>query len=128
MSSVKNNVTLMGNLCDDPNYRTTQSGIATVSFRIAVQRRFRDKKTGQKKADFINVVAWENTAEFVRQYVHKGDFVALHGEIQTRTYTAQDGTTRYVTEINADNVERPWQKVSEGTGQCEDAEDDLPEF
>ena len=119
MSNAYNHATVLGNLCDEPNYVTTQSGIAKVSFRVAVQRRFRDRTTGQKVADFINVVAWRNTADFVRQYCHKGDFVVVDGEIQSRSYDAQDGTKRYVTEINAEDVRRPYQKASEGTGNRE---------
>lgn len=119
MSNAYNHATVIGNLCEEPNYRTTQSGIPTVSFRVGVQRRFKDKDTGKKRADFINVVAWRNTAEFVRQYIHKGDLVVVDGEIQSRSYDAQDGTKRYVTEINAEDVRRPWQKVSDGDGGAE---------
>ena len=115
MSNAYNHATLAGNICDEPKYVTTQSGFAKVSFRIGVQRRFKDKETGQKKADFVNVIAWRNTAEFVRQYCRKGDFVVVDGEIQSRSYDAQDGTKRYVTEINAEDVRRPYQKASEGT-------------
>lgn len=115
MSNAYNHATIIGNLCDEPNFRTTQSGIASVNFRVGVQRRFKDKETGQKKADFISVVAWRQTAEFVRQYIHKGDLVVVDGEIQTRSYEAQDGTKKYVTEINAEDVRRPIQKGTEGT-------------
>ena len=117
MSNAYNHATLAGNICDEPKYVTTQSGFAKVSFRIGVQRRFKDKETGQKKADFVNVIAWRNTADFVRQYCHKGDFVVVDGEIQSRSYDAQDGTKRYVTEINAEDVRRPYQRASEGTGK-----------
>lgn len=114
MSNAYNHVTLIGNLCDEPNYMTTQNGISNVKFRLAVQRRFKDKTTGQKKADFVNVVAWRNTADFIRQYIHKGDLVVVDGELQSRNYDAQDGTKRYVTEINAEDVRRPYQAVSSG--------------
>lgn len=116
MSNAYNHVTLVGNLCDEPNFMTTTNGISTVKFRIAVQRRFKDKNTGQKKADFVNVVAWRNTADFIRQYIHKGDLVVVDGEIQSHTYDAQDGTKRYVTEVNADDVRRPYQAASNGNG------------
>jgi single-strand DNA-binding protein len=116
MSNAYNHVTIIGNLCNEPEFATTQSGIARVNFRVGVQRRFKDKNTGQKVADFISVVAWRNTAEFVRQYIHKGDLVVVDGEIQTRSYDAQDGSKRYVTEINAEDVRRPIQKAAEGTG------------
>jgi len=130
MSNAYNHVTIIGNLCNEPEFATTQSGIARVNFRVGVQRRFKDKNTGQKVADFISVVAWRNTAEFVRQYIHKGDLVVVDGEIQTRSYDAQDGTKRYVTEINAEDVRRPIQKASEaagsaaaGEGQFEEVDD-----
>lgn len=110
MSNAYNHVTVIGNLCNEPEYATGQSGVSRVTFRVGVQRRFKDKETGQKKADFISVVAWRNTADFVRQYIHKGDLVVVDGEIQTRSYDAQDGTKRYVTEINAEDVRRPIQK------------------
>ena len=116
MSNAYNHVTLVGNLCDEPNFMTTTNGISTVKFRIAVQRRFKDKTTGLKKADFVNVVAWRNTADFIRQYIHKGDLVVVDGEIQSHTYDAQDGTKRYVTEVNADDVRRPYQAASNGDG------------
>ena len=83
---------------------------------MGVQRRFKDKQTGQKVADFISVVAWRQTADFVRQYMHKGDLVVVDGEIQTRSYDAQDGTKRYVTEINAEDVRRPVQKAAAQSG------------
>ena len=116
MSNAYNHATIIGNLCNEPEFATTQSGIARVNFRVGVQRRFRDKNTGLKQADFISVVAWRNTAEFVRQYIHKGDMVVVDGEIQTRSYDAQDGSKRYVTEINAEDVRRPVQRAAEGTG------------
>ena len=116
MSNAYNHATLAGNICEEPKYVTTQSGIPKVSFRIGVQRRFKDKETGKRLADFVNVIAWRQTAEFVRQYCHKGDFVMVDGEIQSRSYDAQDGTKRYVTEINAEDVRRPYQKASAGDG------------
>ena len=116
MSNAYNHVTIIGNLCNEPEFATTQSGISRVNFRVGVQRRFKDKQTGQKVADFISVVAWRNTADFVRQYMHKGDLVVVDGEIQTRSYEAQDGSKRYVTEINAEDVRRPIQRATEGTG------------
>ena len=116
MSNAYNHVTIIGNLCNEPEFATTQSGISRVNFRVGVQRRFKDKQTGKKVADFISVVAWRNTADFVRQYMHKGDLVVVDGEIQTRSYEAQDGSKRYVTEIIADDVRRPYQAASNGDG------------
>ena len=99
-----NRVILIGNLANDPESRTTQSGIAQCSFRIAVQRRYKGAN-GERETDFLPVVCWRQTAEFVQRYLAKGRKVAVEGSIQTRSYDAQDGSRRYVTEIIADSVE-----------------------
>ena len=99
-----NKVILIGNLANDPESRTTQSGIAQCSFRLAVQRRFKNA-SGEREADFLPVVCWRQTAEFAQRYLAKGRKVAVEGSIQTRSYDAQDGSRRYVTEIIADSVE-----------------------
>lgn len=99
-----NKVILIGNLANDPESRTTQSGIAQCSFRIAVQRRYKGAN-GEREADFLPVVCWRQTAEFAQRYLAKGRKVAVEGSIQTRSYDAQDGSKRYVTEIIADSVE-----------------------
>ena len=99
-----NKVILIGNLAADPESRTTNSGVAQCSLRIAVQRRFANAQ-GQRESDFFNVVCWRNTAEFATKYLSKGRKVAVEGSLQTRSYEAQDGSKRYVTEVIADNVE-----------------------
>lgn len=99
-----NKVILIGNLAADPEMRTTQSGIACTSFRIAVQRKYANQQ-GVREADFISCVAWRQTAEFVYKHFIKGNKLALEGSMQTRTYDAQDGSKRYVTEVLVDNVE-----------------------
>jgi len=99
-----NKVILIGNLCDNPTGRTTQSGVAQSTFKIAVQRRFANAQ-GVREADFFTVVAWRQTADFCNKYLLKGRRVAVEGSIQNRSYTAQDGGTRWVTEIIAENVE-----------------------
>ena len=99
-----NRVFLIGNLASDPESRTTQSGIAQCSFRLAVQRRFKGAN-GERETDFLPVVCWRQTAEFAQRYLAKGRKVAVEGSIQTRSYDAQDGSKRYVTEIIADSVE-----------------------
>lgn len=99
-----NKVILIGNLANDPESRTTQSGIAQCSFRLAVQRRFKGAN-GERETDFLQVVCWRQTAEFAQRYLAKGRKVAVEGSIQTRSYDAQDGSKRYVTEIIADSVE-----------------------
>ena len=99
-----NKAILIGNLASDPETRTTQSGIAQCSFRLAVQRRFANQQ-GVREADFLQIVCWRQTAELCARYLSKGRKVAVEGSIQTRSYDAQDGTKRYVTEVVADEVE-----------------------
>lgn len=95
---------LTGNLTKDPEYQKTNSGISVARFSIAVTRKYKNE-AGEYEADFINCVAWRNTADFVSKYLHKGNKIGLTGSIQTRSYDAQDGTKRYVTEVIADEVE-----------------------
>lgn len=95
---------ITGNIARDPEARTTQSGISTSTFTVAVQRRFKNAD-GKHDADFLTVVAWRQTADFCNKYLSKGRKVAVTGSVQTRSYTAQDGSKRYVTEIIADHVE-----------------------
>ena len=99
-----NKAILIGNLANDPESRTTASGIAQCTFRLAVQRRFANQQ-GVREADFFPIICWRQTAELCARYLSKGRKVAVEGSIQTRSYDAQDGTKRYVTEIIADNVE-----------------------
>src|SRR5574344_903715 len=98
-----NKVILIGRLTKDPEMRTTPNGVATTSFTIAVNRNF-TAQNGEREADFLNCVAWRKQAENIAKYCSKGSQVAVDGRIQTRTYDAQDGSKRYVTEIVADNV------------------------
>ena len=98
-----NTVALMGRLAADPELKTTQSGIAVTSFRIAVDRTYQPKDQ-EKITDWIDVVAWRNTAEFVARYFHKGSMIAVQGSIQTRSYTDRDGNRRTAVEVVADNV------------------------
>lgn len=98
-----NHVALIGNLTRDPDMRYTQSGTATCSFTIAINRM--KSKDGTQKTDYIPVVAWRSLAETCGRYLAKGRKVAVMGAIQTRTYDAKDGTKRYVTEVIANNVE-----------------------
>lgn len=99
-----NKVILIGNLAADPESRTTQSGVQQCTLRLAVQRRFANQQ-GQREADFFNVICWRQTAEFAARYLSKGRKIAVEGSIQNRSYTAQDGSKRYVTEINAEHIE-----------------------
>lgn len=99
-----NKAIIIGNLCNDPEAFTTQSGLSRSTFRVAVQRQFKNSD-GKREADFLTVVAWRQTADFCNKYLAKGRKVAVEGSIQTRSYDAQDGTKRFVTEIIASSVE-----------------------
>ena len=99
-----NKVILVGNLTKDVEYQTTASGVSVCRFTVAVNRKFKNE-SGEYDSDFINCVAWRNTADFISKYAHKGNKVGVSGSIQTRSYDAQDGTKKYVTEVIADDVE-----------------------
>lgn len=99
-----NNVSLIGRLTADPELKTTQSGISTVRFSIAVDRTY-TKQGEEKQADFINIVAWRQTAEFICKYFSKGRRIAITGRIQTGSYTDRDGNKRYTFDVIAENVE-----------------------
>ena len=98
-----NRVVLMGRLVADPELKTTPSGVSVTSFRIAVDRSY-VKQGEERKADFIDVVCWRQTAEFVCRYFGKGSLIAVEGQLQSRTYQAKDGSNRYVVEVMVDNV------------------------
>lgn len=121
---------ISGNLTRDPETRTTQSGISCTNFTLAVNRRFAGKD-GQRETDFLPCVAWRQSADFLAKYAHKGDKVAVAGTIQTRTYAAQDGSKRHVTEIVADSVEltrRGDSKPSSGPDGFTEVDDDQLPF
>ena len=98
-----NRVILMGRLVSDPELKTTPNGVSVTNFRIAVDRSY-VRSGEERKADFIDIVCWRQTAEFVCRYFGKGAMIAVEGQLQTRTYQAKDGTNRYVVEVVADNV------------------------
>lgn len=98
-----NNVSLIGRLTAPPALQNTLNGTPVCRFTIAVDRRF--KKEGQPTADFIPVIAWRQTAEFVSKYFTKGSRIAVIGSIQTRSWDDDDGQRHYATEVVADNVE-----------------------
>lgn len=97
-----NNVVLVGRLTRDPELRTTPNGIATTQITVAMNRPV--AQNGERQSDFINVVVWRRQAENVAKYCTKGSLVGVTGRIQSRSYDANDGTRRYVTEVVADNV------------------------
>lgn len=97
-----NKAILMGRLTGDPELKTTPSGASVTSFSLAVER---DYKSGdERKTDFITVVAWRNTAEFICRYFQKGRLMAVEGRIETRKYTDKQGNSRTAFEVVADKV------------------------
>ena len=98
-----NSVVIMGRLVADPELRTTASGKPVTSFTVAVDKRF-NKQGEEKQADFIDIIAWRNTAEFVCKHFRKGSMIAVQGSIQTRMYEDKNGNKRKAVEIVADEV------------------------
>ena len=98
-----NKAILMGNMVADPELKQTPSGVSVCSFSIGVTRRFKDAN-GNYQSDFINIVAWRSTAEFITKYFRKGRPICIVGSIQSRSYTDQQGNKRYVTEVVADEA------------------------
>lgn len=99
-----NKVFLIGRLTRDPELRYTGSNIAVATFSLAVNRNY-TSQSGEREADFINIVVWRKQAENVKNYLSQGSQVAIDGRIQTRSYDDSEGNKRYVTEVVADNVE-----------------------
>ncbi len=99
-----NHIVLMGRLVRDPELRRTQSGVPVASFRIAVDRDFGNRETGEREADFIDVVAWRQTGEFVSKYFAKGRMAVVSGRLQMRSWTDNQGNKRTNAEVVADNV------------------------
>ena len=99
-----NKIILMGRLTRDPELRHTQSGVAVASFTLAVDRDFKDRSTGEKSTDFIDVVAWRQTGEFVSKFFTKGRMAVVEGRLQIRDWTDRDGGKRRSAEVVADNV------------------------
>ncbi len=98
-----NTVVLIGRLTKDLELKATQSNISFVNGTIAVNRPFKDEK-GETQADFISFVAWRAQAENAAKYCSKGSLIGIQGRIQTRNYEDDNGQTRYVTEVSADNI------------------------
>ena len=106
MSLNLNKVVLAGRMTADPELKQTPSGVSVLSFTIAVNRSYVSKNSdqGERQADFINVVAWRNTAEFISKYFRKGSAICVSGSIQTRSWQDQQGQRRYATEVVADEA------------------------
>lgn len=117
-----NNVSLIGRLTKDPDLKTTQSGLSVCRFTVAVDRPY----SKEKQTDFINCIAWRQTADFICKYFTKGQRIALIGSIQTGSYE-KDGSKVYTTEVNVSNVEFCESKKQSGeTAQTNEATEEMP--
>ncbi len=99
-----NRIIIMGRLTCDPELRHTQTGPPVASFTLAVDRDFKDKQTGEEPTDFIDIVAWRQTGEFVSSYFTKGRMAIVEGRLQLRDWTDRDGNKRRSAEVVADNI------------------------
>lgn len=125
-----NKVYLIGNLTRDPEHSTTTNGISVCRFSLAVSRRYANQD-GERQTDFINCVAWRGLADNISKYLKKGSKACVVGSLQTRSYEAQDGTKRNVTEVIAEDCEFLSSKNSYSddepkTNSLFDGEDDKP--
>ena len=113
-----NKVILVGRLTADPELRQTQSGVASCRFTIATDRRFADKNTGERQADFITCIAWRQTAEFVSRYFNKGKLIAIEGSLRNNNYQDRNhpDVTHYTMDVMVDNVEFVGGKNDGGSG------------
>ena len=119
-----NKVILIGRLTKDPEIKLTQNQTKLCQFTIAVDRRFKDKD-GNRQADFINCLAWKQTADFIQKYFHKGNKIGVTGSIQVRSYANKDGQTVYVTEVVVDEAEFVESSNKSGSAQ-EPSDPELP--
>ncbi|MDQ7094187.1 single-stranded DNA-binding protein [Desulfosporosinus sp. PR] len=126
-----NRVILIGRLTKDPELRYTPTGVAVTNFTLAIDRNFKNAQ-GERETDFIPCIAYRQTAEFTANYLAKGKMAAVDGRIQVRSYTAQDGQKRWVTEIIAEHVHLLSPKDSGGQngehsfGHEVNLDDDIP--
>lgn len=116
-----NKVILIGNLTKDPELSTTNSGISVCRFTLAVPRRFANAE-GERETDFFNITVWRAQAENCNKYLKKGSKASIIGSLQNRSYDAQDGTKRYITDIVAEEVEFLSSRQAGETGERKDEE------
>lgn len=133
-----NKVFLQGRLVADPELRHTQQGTPVASYRLAVDRDYKSKDSNAQNTDFVNIVSWRNTAEFVSRYFTKGRMMLVEGRLQMRSYTDKDGNRRVAAEVVTDNVhfadsrkdgsnnEDGSLQESAGFGELADDDGDLP--
>lgn len=118
-----NHIVLMGRLARDPELRRTQSGVSVVSFTLAVERDFQSREGGERETDFIDVVAWRSTAEFVSKHFSKGQMAVVSGRLQIREWTDRDGGKRRSAEVAAEQV---WFAGDKPRGAAAPAEEEPP--
>ena len=112
-----NKVILMGRLCADPEIKTTNSCTTVCNFRVAVNRGYVSKSTGERQADFINVTCWRQTAEFVSKYFRKGSMIIVEGSLQNNDYTDQNGVKHYSMIVSAEKADFGESKNASQTSQ-----------
>lgn len=98
-----NTVALTGRLTYEPELKATQSGVSVIRFQVAVDRNYQAQGQ-ERQADFIDCIAWRQTAEFISRYFHKGDMIGIEGSIQTSNFTDKDGNKRKAVDVVANNV------------------------
>ena len=122
-----NKVIIMGRLTRDPDFKQTQSGVSICKFSVAVERQFKDSKTGERLTDFLDCTAFRGTAEFISRYFSKGNMILVEGNIQNNNYTDNNGVKHYSNNIMVENVSFCGGKNEGGTTQTEPAQPGLPE-
>lgn len=122
-----NKVIIMGRLTKDPDFRQTQSGVAMCKFSVAVERQFKDSKTGERLTDFLDCTAFRGTAEFISRYFSKGNMILVEGNIQNNNYTDNNGVKHYSNNIMVENVSFCGGKNDGGATQTEPTQPGLPE-
>ena len=125
-----NRICIGGRLTRDQELRHTQSGTSVASFTIACERDFKDKQTGEKVTDFVDVVAWRSTAEFVSRFFTKGRMAVVEGRLQVRNWTDKEGNKRRSAEILADSIYFGASKKDDGaeSDENETVDDDDPDL
>ena len=130
-----NKTILMGRLVADPELKQTTSNISVCRFSIAINRHFVPKDGGERQSDFINIVVWRNTAEFVSKYFSKGKMIIVEGALRNNNYTDKDGVKHYSLEVHADNVSFGGDKKSDDASaeqkpkqQEQQSKADVPDF
>lgn len=121
-----NHIDLMGRLVADPELRKVGDDVSVVSFRLAVDRDRKNKDTGERDADFINVSAWRSTADFIAQYFAKGDMMVVSGRLQSRMYEDKDGNKRSAYDVVADTVYFGASKKESSQTEAGGGDDELP--